>query len=279
MICFPNAKINIGLFVTEKRADKYHNIESIFYPLTFLKDALEIVPPLNINQSTLTLQGKTIDGEKEHNLVWKAYQLLKEQYPQQVQALSIYLLKAIPMGAGLGGGSADAAFMLKLMNDYFKLNITTEQLVKMAATLGSDCAFFIQNECAFAHGRGEHLIPNKLNLNAYDIWLICPKIHSNTAFAFSQINPRMPKFDLFKLHEVDIEDWKEVVINEFEKPIFKQYPILKQYKKMLYDYGALYASMSGSGSALYGIFKKGACPPLMANEHYDVYSNALNSTY
>lgn len=252
MICFPGCKINIGLYITNKRADGYHDLETVFYPVS-LNDALEVVPAVTTD---IHLYGKVIEGDKDKNLVWKAYNLLK-QYYQEIPELDVHLIKNIPMGAGLGGGSADGAFMLRLLNDYCKLGIDKETLIKYALQLGSDCPFFIENTPQYATGRGEHMVPISLNLSRYSIQLVCPQVHVSTAAAFKMITPRPAAFDLRKLAEIPIERWVEYISNDFEEPIFIQHPELAEIKQRLYDSGAIYAAMSGSGSTIYGIFEKG----------------------
>lgn len=257
MICFPNGKINLGLYITNRRGDGYHDLETVFYPVTGLHDALEIVPAKGPD-TQLNLDGKTVAGNPEQNLVWKAYELMKQRFPAKVPALDIYLLKNIPMGAGLGGGSADGAFMLKLLNDFCKLELTNSSLADMALTLGSDCPFFIYNTPQLAKGRGEQLSPLPLlDLSAYSIQIICPEVHISTKAAFGMITPRKPMFDLRRLPELPVEQWKENISNDFEDPVFMQHPELLSIKKQLYTQDAVYASMTGSGSALYAIFNKG----------------------
>ncbi len=253
MLVFPNAKINIGLYITGRRADGYHNLETVFYPVN-RKDALEIIPAKN-NQTTLHITGGQVAGNPEENLVWKAWKLLQQAFPKQVFPVEIYLHKAIPMGAGLGGGSADAAFMLRLMNDYFQLELGADELSGYALQLGSDCPFFILNRPCFASGRGEALWPLTLDLSAYRIEIITPEIHCSTAAAFKAIQPKPAAYDLRSLATLPLSEWKEYIGNDFELPVFAQYPELKKHKEALYAEGALYASMSGSGSALFGIFE------------------------
>lgn len=252
MIVFPNAKINIGLFVTERREDGYHNLETIFYP-TQVRDALEII---NAGDLTMRVSGLTVAGNQENNLVWKAYQLLLRDFPDHLEPLSIHLHKVIPMGAGMGGGSADGAFMLSLLNDYFSLNLSSEQLIQYALDLGSDCPFFIVNKPALAQGRGELLQPIALDLSAYSFHIICPQIHVSTAQAFADIMPAAATFDLNKIATLPIEEWQQYIFNDFEKTVFKVHPALADIKQQLYAGGAIYASMSGTGAALYGIFPK-----------------------
>lgn len=252
MIVFPNAKINIGLFVTERRDDGYHNLETIFFP-TQVQDALEII---DATDSTMQITGLAVAGNQENNLVWKAYQLLLRDLPEKVKPLSIHLHKIIPMGAGMGGGSSDGAFMLSLLNDYFSLNLSSEQLIQYALDLGSDCPFFIINKPAFAKGRGELLQPISLDLSTYSFQIICPEIHVSTAQAFADITPAKAAFDLNKIATLPIEEWQHYIFNDFEKTVFKAHPILADIKQQLYADGAIYASMSGTGAALYGIFPK-----------------------
>lgn len=271
MLHFPNAKINIGLFVTEKRADGYHNLESVFYPLPMLKDALEVLPLDNEDAPLMRLSGRFIEGDQKDNLVWKAWQILHQDFPQKVKPLAIHLLKAIPMGAGLGGGSADGAFMLRLLNQYFELQLSDIQLAEYALQLGSDCPFFIYNTPQWAQGRGELLTSTPLDLSAYSIQVICPKVHVSTRGAFAQLSPKSAPIDLSGLHTIPIDNWKGMVYNDFEPVIFKSYPVLTEIKKQLYAEGAIYASMSGSGSALYGIFPKGNQSSLVTNKDWEVF--------
>lgn len=268
MIRFPNCKINIGLYITNKRSDGYHDLETIFYPVG-LCDALEIVPA---TESNIYLDGKAVAGNKEDNLVWKAYKLLANKYPDKVQPIAIYLLKSIPMGAGLGGGSADGAFMLQLLNDKFHLGLNSAQLAALALDLGSDCPFFIYNTPQLAKGRGEQMSPTQLDLSKYSIQIICPKVHVSTAEAFKMITPQKAPFDLSKLHELPIGLWKEYISNDFEIPVFQKHPLIKDIIDQLYLQGAIYASMSGSGSAMYGIFEKGKKAVFAANSFEEYYS-------
>lgn len=257
MISFPNGKINLGLYVTNRRNDGYHDLETVFYPVTGLHDALEIVPAKGM-ATQLHMEGKRVEGSYEQNLVWKAYELIKERFPAKTPALDIYLLKNIPTGAGLGGGSADGAFMLKLLNDFCRLELTSAAVAEMALLLGSDCPFFIYNTPQFATGRGEQMSPlPHLDLSGYSIQIICPEVHVSTKAAFGMITPRKPLFDLRRLPELPVTQWKGKVNNDFEDPVFMQHPELLNIKKQLYSQGALYASLTGSGSAIYAIFDKG----------------------
>jgi 4-diphosphocytidyl-2-C-methyl-D-erythritol kinase len=253
MLCFPGCKINLGLYITGRRPDGYHNIETVFYPVPW-EDVLEIVPA---ERTAIYLYGKAVAGDSKDNLVYKAYELLQKQYPDRVPAMEIHLLKNIPMGAGLGGGSADGAFMLKLLNDYCDLGLNNEALAALALQLGSDCPFFIYNTPQFAGGRGEDMEPVGIDLSAYSIQLVCPGIHVSTANAFQLITPQAANFDLRTLGQLPVSEWRQNISNDFEAPVFQQHPEIAAIKRQLYEQGAVYASMSGSGSAVYGIFNKG----------------------
>ena len=279
MICFPNSKINLGLFVTNKRADGYHDLETVFYPLLprtgttqnrvagvgTLNDVLEIVPAQN--EGELYLSGLAVNGDNKDNLVWKAYMLLQKTYPAAVPALDIYLHKAMPMGAGIGGGSGDGAFMLRLLNDYCHLNLTDSELAEYALQLGSDCPFFVYNSPQYASGRGEVMTPVPIDLSAYDIHLICPDVHVSTRSAFAGITPKAAPFDLRKLEQLPITDWKNVLVNDFERTVFGTHPVLSELKNELYNQGAIYASMTGTGSAIYGIFNKDVRVTIEGHKH------------
>lgn len=253
MITFPNAKINLGLNIVSKRSDGYHNLETIFYPIP-IKDALEIIVREEQTQDTFFEEGLKIEGAPNSNLVMKALRLMRSQY--QFPAVEAHLLKKIPFGAGLGGGSSDAAFMLKLINDTFDLKATKEQLTALAVQLGADCPFFIYNKPVFASGIGEVLENIEFSLKGYNFILIKPDIHVSTKEAFSEIIPHQPPLSLKEIIKKPISDWKDLMINDFEKSIFSKYPKIKEVKEDLYNKGALYASMSGSGSSVFGIFDK-----------------------
>ncbi len=267
MVCFPNCKINIGLYITSKRTDGYHNLETVFYPVTQLCDVLEAV---SSSEPHITLHGKAVAGDKYDNLVWKAYQLLKKDFPD-IPSLSIHLLKNIPMGAGMGGGSADGAFMLRLLNDYCSLGLSNEALISYALQLGSDCPFFVENTPQYATGRGEEMQPISIDLSAYSIQIVCPQVHVSTAAAFKMITPKPAPFDLRELSTMPINEWKDVVSNDFEAPVFAQHPQLAAIKQQLYDAGAIYAAMSGSGSTVYGFFKKDGRAVVQSSVPYDEY--------
>lgn len=253
----------MGLYITRRREDGYHDIETVFYPLSVvatakadgqLNDALEIAPAA---ETKLHTYGYTIAGNDADNLIWKAYQLMKTASPGRLPPLDIFLYKAIPMGAGLGGGSADGAFMLRLLNDAYKLEFSNEQLAAFALQLGSDCPFFIYNTPKFATGRGEQMNDIALDLSAHSIQVICPQVHVSTGAAFQMITPKPAPYDLRTLHALPVGEWKDKIANDFEEPVFIQHPVLAEIKQQLYGQGAIYASMSGSGAAVYGIFPKG----------------------
>lgn len=251
MISFPNCKINIGLQVLDKRPDGYHNIQSIFYPFPF-KDALEIVE--GGSETRLNVTGLPIPAD-DSNLCLKAYHVLKKDFPG-ICNLQMHLHKVIPAGAGLGGGSSNGAFALQLINRQFNLNLDQGKLLEYALQLGSDCPFFILNKPCMVTGRGEELQEINLSLSGYTIVLINTNKHINTAFAYSKILERHLATDLNSFISRPIPQWKDSVINDFEVPVFKIFPELEEIKKMLYHQGAIYASMSGSGGAFFGIFDK-----------------------
>ena len=260
MLCFPNCKINLGLYVTNRRADGYHDLETVFFPVMF-QDTLEVVPA---TETQLHLTGLRVGSNIQENLVWKAYTMLQEAYPGKVPPLDIYLNKTIPMGAGLGGGSADGSFMLRLVNDFCALGIDNATRAEMALKLGSDCPFFIYNTPQFAKGRGEQMKDINVDLSKYSIQLICPMVHVSTRDAFSLMVPKPAPFNLENLGALPVTEWKENIGNDFETTVFKLHPVLANIKRQLYQQGAIYASMSGSGSALYGIFEKG-CKATITN--------------
>ena len=255
MITYPNAKINLGLNITEKRSDGYHNLETIFYPIS-LQDALEVTASNNGKDGyTLKISGMPIEGDTDNNLVVRAYFLLKEDYPD-IPSIDIHMYKHIPTGAGLGGGSADAAFMIKLLNEKFKLDISIEKMEEYAVRLGADCAFFIQNKPVFATGVGNVFTPIQLSLKGYYLVLVKPDIFVSTKDAFAHILPQKPEISLKSIVQQPIEDWKHLMRNDFENSVFLRFPEIAAVKDKLYDIGAVYASMSGSGSSVYGIFKE-----------------------
>jgi 4-diphosphocytidyl-2-C-methyl-D-erythritol kinase len=252
MICFPNAKINLGLRVVSKRPDGYHNIETVFYPAP-LCDALEIVPS-KTGEVVFSQTGILVDGNPNDNLVMKAFRLLEKDF--DLPKIAVYLRKQIPFGAGLGGGSADAAFMLKLVNDFAGLGLSVEQLEKYAGQLGADCPFFIRNSPVFAEGIGDIFTPVEISLQGYYLVLVKPDIHISTKEAYAGVIPKRPVSLLTEIIRLPVEEWKNLMVNDFEEGIFVRNPAIGEIKQALYDMGAVYASMSGSGSSVFGIFKK-----------------------
>ena len=252
MVSFLNAKINIGLNITEKRPDGYHNIETIFYPIGLCdKLSFEIAKG---DETSLSISGIKIDGDPNDNLIIRAYNLLKNNY--YLPSLNIFLEKNIPFGAGLGGGSADAAFMLKMLNEEFNLNLTPIDLEKFAAELGADCPFFVLNKPVFASGIGNVFSNINISIKGYYIVLIKPNVYVSTSNAYSGVKVQKSAFSLLNLSEKSISEWKDIVVNDFEKSVFLKFPAIAAIKETLYQQGALYASMSGSGSSVYGIFDK-----------------------
>ncbi|PZX53349.1 4-(cytidine 5'-diphospho)-2-C-methyl-D-erythritol kinase [Algoriphagus chordae] len=249
MISFPNAKINLGLHITSKRKDGFHDIETCMVPIP-LCDALEMI--IDNKKTTFTTSGLQVPGDPKDNLILKAYQLLKKDFPNLPQ-LSIHLHKNIPIGAGLGGGSADAAFALNLMNNLFDLILDDFFLEEYAAKLGSDCPFFIENTAKIAKGRGELLEPVELDLKGTHLVLINPGIHIGTKEAYAGVTPAAPKVKLEAIL-VDKSRWKDELVNDFEKSIFPNHPEIAAIKEKLYENGAYYAAMSGSGSSVFGLF-------------------------
>lgn len=271
MLVFPNCKINLGLRIGNKRPDGYHNLETVFFPLPFT-DVLEIIPALKQDTEILyTGTGLVVDGTPADNLCIRAYHLLKQDFPQ-IPAVRMHLHKAIPLGAGLGGGSADAAFTLNLLNSKFRLGLNEDQLIRYALQLGSDCPFFLLNKPSFATGRGEVLEPVAVDLSACKIVLINPGIHINTGWAFAKLSGgATPSPNLRSLKDIVAQPlltWKHELINDFEKPVFEAHPGIGRIKEDLYNAGALYAAMSGSGSTVFGIFEKNSTPSLPENQNY-----------
>lgn len=252
MVVFPNAKINIGLNVVEKRPDDFHNIESVFYPVFDLYDVLEVVENLDNNQVIFTSTGINIPGKEEGNLCVKAYQLITTDY--NLPPVKIHLHKVIPIGAGLGGGSSDAAFMIKALDKLFDLNLSIHQMQNYARQLGSDCAFFIENKPVYAFNKGDEFESIDVDLSDYEIKISYPDIHISTVEAYNGIVPNISKYNLRETIIQPIESWKNTIQNDFEASVFPSYPEIKQLKADMYQNGAKYAAMTGSGSAVYGVF-------------------------
>ena len=259
MLTFPCAKINLGLNITSKREDGYHNLETIFYPVP-LTDALEVKLMHDDFPSDepcdLKITGNAVDCDEKNNLVVKAYTLLAQDF--KLPRVHTHLVKRIPMQAGLGGGAADGAFMIRLLDERFRLNMGIAEMERYASRLGSDCAFFITTEPSFATGRGEVLEPVNIaeqNLQGYYIAIVKPAIAESTREAFKQIICRQPEHCCRDIVRQPVETWKTILTNDFEEPAFKQHPELADIKQRLYDLGAVYAQMSGSGSAFFGLFR------------------------
>lgn len=252
MKLYPNAKLNLGLNIVEKRPDGYHNLETVFYPIP-LYDILEVEPQQSDEPYSFLMDGNKLDCSADNNLVVKALNLLKTE-GFVIPSTRICLTKNIPSGAGMGGGSADAAFMLKALNDLYSLGISTVKLEEYAARLGADCAVFIQNKPVYAEGIGNLFTPVQLTLKGYYLVVIKPDIFISTGKAFSQIKPAYPEQNLKDIITQPVENWREAMVNDFEASVFPQFPRLLELKKKLYDTGALYAAMSGSGSSLFGVY-------------------------
>ncbi len=248
MLLFPNAKINLGLHITEKRTDGFHNLQTCFYPVNWL-DALELI---EVAALQFTSSGIEIPGAMEDNLCAKVYYAVKERY--NIPPVHMHLHKNIPIGAGLGGGSADAAFTLKALNRKFGLELSDDEMEDLVKPLGSDCAFFIKNKPVFAYGKGDEFESIDLSLKGYYIALVYPAILIATKEAYSGVVPQKPAVPLKLVLQQDMSKWKDLLINDFEKTVFKNHSDLSAIKQQLYNAGAIYASMSGSGSCMYGIF-------------------------
>ena len=262
MIRFSNCKINIGLYVVQKRTDGYHNLATIFVPLP-LYDVIEVIPS---KQVVLHIHHQKIPGDKKDNTILKAYHLLAHKY--HLQPVQFDLLKNIPAGAGLGAGSANGAYTLQLLNDYFSLQISKKELGSLAASLGSDCPFFIENQPCYATQKGDDLAPIHIDFSNYTLVLVNPGIHIATPWAFSNITPKIPKYDLLNAIKEPIHQWKNSIFNDFEEAVFTQYPSIKNIKETLYNLGAIYASLSGTGSTVYGFFDKNRVPNFLFPSHY-----------
>jgi 4-diphosphocytidyl-2-C-methyl-D-erythritol kinase len=255
MICFPNAKINLGLQVIEKRSDNFHNISSVMMPVAWF-DVLEFQPSEQYSLIAYGINGKL---KAEENLLTKAWQLVNSRF--NVPPLEIHLYKSISIGSGLGGGSSDVAFFIKEINKEFKLNLSIDELKTLASEMGSDCSFFIENKTAIISGKGEVEEQIELDLENYYLFIVKPDFSISTAKAYQHIQPKKNNTSLLEIIQKPIFNWKNKLKNDFEELAFEEYPSLSFIKKKLYEHGAVYASMSGSGSAIYGIFEKEFNPP------------------
>lgn len=254
MINFPNAKINLGLNITEKRNDGFHNLETVFFPLK-VADILEIQEQRKSKTCNLTNSGFQIDSKADDNLCCRAYNLISEEY--RIPGIDAHLHKIIPFGSGLGGGSSDAAFTLLMINQLFNLQLSNEQLFSYAESLGADVPFFLQNIPSFACEKGNKISKIRINLKGYFLVLVVPPLQISTKFAYNGISPNKRNISLKEeMENRQVEEWRNHITNDFEYHIFQSYPKLKEMKTKLYDLNAVYASMSGSGSALYGIFSE-----------------------
>ncbi len=249
MIAFPPCKINLGLRVIRKRNDGYHDVETCYYPLPFT-DVLEVVPS---DKFLFKQTGLSLPGNPDENLCVKAYRLLKDKF--NLPEAAVYLHKVIPPGAGLGGGSSDAAWILRLLYQLFNLPVSYEELTALASQLGSDCPFFMHDEPMLGTGRGEVLKPLEVSLKSYYLVLLKPELHVSTAEAYGLVTPCVPDVPLEQLLKSKPEEWRSTLMNDFELPVIRRYPIIGELKEALYRSGAMYASMTGSGSAVYGIFQ------------------------
>ncbi|OGX83870.1 4-(cytidine 5'-diphospho)-2-C-methyl-D-erythritol kinase [Hymenobacter glacialis] len=273
MLVFPNAKLNLGLYITERRPDGFHNLETVFLPLPWT-DALEILPAETGHLTSIALTGRPIPGDPVTNLCVRAYELLQADFPQ-LPPVQMYLHKIVPIGAGLGGGSADAAFALKAANELFGLNIPSETLEGYARRLGADCAFFIQNKPVLAVERGDVFQEIDLSLTGTGCVVVYPNLHISTPEAFAGITPQPPAHGLREALAQPLETWRDTVSNDFERSLAPKYPVLAAIKQELYAAGATYASLSGSGSAVYGLWAAGAPAAMPWPTEYTVWQGVL----
>lgn len=253
MLVFSGCKINLGLLVTDKRSDGFHNLETVFYPLKW-QDAIEVLEATDSQSIKIEISGLSILGDSKDNIISKAYDLLKKDHA--LPGIKVHLLKNVPMGAGLGGGSSNAVNFIHLMDKKFALQISNSKKTDYAKQLGSDCAFFVENEPVLAKEKGDVFETIKLDLGNYFIHVVYPNVHSDTKLAYQGIVPKKPEQNLKTIIETKpVEQWKDLLVNDFETSVFARLPQLKEIKQEMYKAGSLYASMSGSGSAVYGIFK------------------------
>ncbi|OGX84811.1 4-(cytidine 5'-diphospho)-2-C-methyl-D-erythritol kinase [Hymenobacter lapidarius] len=273
MLVFPNAKLNLGLYLTERRPDGFHNLETVFLPLPWT-DALEILPAETGHPTSIALTGRPIPGNPATNLCVRAYELLQADFPQ-LPPVQMYLHKIVPIGAGLGGGSADAAFALRAVNELFGLGISSETLEGYARRLGADCAFFIQNKPVLAVERGDVFQEIDLSLTGTGCVVVYPNLHISTPEAFAGITPRPPAHALREALAQPLETWRDIVSNDFEQSLAPKYPVLAAIKQQLYAAGATYASLSGSGSAVYGLWAAGVPAAMPWPAEYTVWQGVL----
>lgn len=273
MILFPNCKINLGLRILSKRVDGYHELETLMYPVSGLCDALEIIPGEGEGVS-FSASGLLVDAPVEKNLCVRAYEALRRRYP--LGGVKIHLHKKVPMGAGLGGGSADAAYVIRGLSDMFELGLSLSEKEAVAAEIGSDTAFFVSGRPALASGRGEVLRPVEFSLRGYRLVIVKPSFGVSTAQAYAQVKPAPTEVSLWHLLAQPVSAWKDTVFNDFEPSVFAQFPRLKILKQKLYEAGALYAAMSGSGSAIFGLFPGGESVSLSGLSDEFVYQEDID---
>jgi 4-diphosphocytidyl-2-C-methyl-D-erythritol kinase len=250
MVSFPGCKINLGLHILRRRPDGFHDLDTCFYPLPW-SDVLEWLPS---DELTFTATGLNIPGTEHDNLCLKAYRILQREH--SIPPVKGHLHKIVPMGAGLGGGSADGAHTLRVLNQILALNLSASQLAAYARELGSDCAYFLLNGAARGTGRGDVLEPLSLQLHGYYLVLVTPTVHVSTAQAYAGITPKSPLESLTTTLARPISEWKDHLVNDFEPSVFTRFPELVALKQKMYALGAVYASMSGSGSSVFGLFKE-----------------------
>lgn len=267
MLEFCPCKINLGLNVVEKRPDGFHNLETVFYPILW-QDSLEIIENTDNQDFEIQISGLKIDGNVQDNIIYKAFQFIRQHH--QVPNIKVHLHKSIPMGAGLGGGSSNAAVFINLIDKKFNLGLSLAEKTDIAGGLGSDCAFFIEQKPVFATGKGDVFEPVQINLLKYYILLVYPGIHSNTKTAYAGVTPQRPKQNIKSiLEKTPIHEWKSLLVNDFEASVCKAFPEIEKVKQQLYNNGAIYACMSGSGSTVFGIFKEK--PSMSFPQHYQSF--------
>lgn len=278
MIEHPCAKINLGLNIVSKRSDGYHNLETVFYPV-MLNDQIEIElsgeADRPFSDCEITIEGLDIEGNPQDNLIVKAYRILNDRYGA-LPSVRVRLKKNIPTQAGLGGGSADCAYTIRMLDSIFKLNISQADMITLAAEMGADCAFFISPVPAFASGIGDKLYPVSLDLTRYDIVIVKPDVKISTKEAFANIAPKQPDKCCRDVVKQPVETWREDLFNDFEPSVFSAYPCIADIKDKLYRRGAVYASMSGSGSAVFGIFDY--VPEGMKEDFKDCFYSVIRKT-
>ncbi|SOD14661.1 4-(cytidine 5'-diphospho)-2-C-methyl-D-erythritol kinase [Pedobacter xixiisoli] len=265
MLTFANAKINLGLFLTEKRADGYHNLQTVFYPIK-INDVVELV---DAEETSMLIKGVDIPGDAADNICFKAFQILQKEFNLPNQ--QIVLLKNIPVGAGLGGGSSDAAFLIKLVNQKFELGLNDDQMEAYARPLGADCAFFIKNKPTYAFAKGDEFEELTIDLSDYYLVLVKPPVHVSTAQAYSKVNVKQPSSSLKDLIHLPLQDWQAQIYNDFEPSVFEKYPQIDEIKTKLYQAAAKFALMSGSGSSVFAIFEKEVKLPELENDNLVFY--------